>query len=80
MGVRPQAPAVTPEGQMPDLRGLSAREALRTLTSLGLNAQINGNGVVVEQSPAAGTVLGSQTRSILKMGRYMASAAAGEPQ
>ena len=44
----------TPAGQMPDLRGLSAREALRTLTRIGLTARINGDGFVIEQSPAAG--------------------------
>ena len=38
-------------GMMPDLRGLSAREALRTLAAVGLTASISGNGFVVEQSP-----------------------------
>ena len=40
---------------LPDLRGLSAREALRVLTSIGLTAHLTGVGVVASQSPAPGT-------------------------
>ena len=47
---------------MPDLRGLSAREALRTLTRLGMTARMTGDGVVLEQSPAAGSALGDGGR------------------
>lgn len=39
---------------LPDLRGLSAREALRSLAKIGLRARLNGNGVVATQVPAAG--------------------------
>jgi cell division protein FtsI (penicillin-binding protein 3) len=39
----------------PDLRGLSAREALRVITKIGLSARLNGRGVVAMQLPAAGT-------------------------
>jgi cell division protein FtsI (penicillin-binding protein 3) len=42
---------------IPDLRGLSAREALRTLAQLGLTARLQGRGVVTDQTPAAGTLL-----------------------
>jgi cell division protein FtsI (penicillin-binding protein 3) len=42
---------------MPDLRGASARDALRTLAQLGLIAHIEGDGAVVEQSPAPGAAL-----------------------
>lgn len=38
----------------PDLRGLSAREALRVLTKIGLAARLHGNGVVTAQTPVAG--------------------------
>jgi cell division protein FtsI/penicillin-binding protein 2 len=41
----------------PDLRGTSAREALRTLAQLGLSARMKGRGVVVEQTPEPGTPL-----------------------
>jgi beta-lactam-binding protein with PASTA domain len=44
-------------GTIPDLRGLSAREAVRTLVRLGLVARITGDGVVVTQEPAAGMPL-----------------------
>ncbi len=44
-------------GTMPDLRGLSAREALHKMLRLGLTARIDGNGFVVSQEPAAGTPL-----------------------
>jgi membrane peptidoglycan carboxypeptidase len=40
---------------VPDLRGLSAREAVRALVKLGLNARATGDGFVVSQSPAAGS-------------------------
>jgi cell division protein FtsI (penicillin-binding protein 3) len=40
---------------LPDLRGLSAREALRVLTKIGLTARLIGNGVVTSQAPAPGT-------------------------
>jgi cell division protein FtsI (penicillin-binding protein 3) len=43
-----------PPGTMPDLRGLSAREALRALVRLGMNAQVSGDGFVVSQDPQAG--------------------------
>ncbi len=48
-----------PDGLMPDLRGLSARKALRVATRAGLIARLEGSGFVTEQSPAAGTPLGS---------------------
>jgi cell division protein FtsI (penicillin-binding protein 3) len=45
------------EGLMPDLHGLSAREALRTLAQIGLTARLTGNGFVVDQRPAPGVPL-----------------------
>jgi hypothetical protein len=45
------------EGLMPDLHGLSAREALRTLAQIGLAARLTGNGFVVDQRPAPGVPL-----------------------
>ena len=39
---------------VPDLRGLSARDALRTLSRLGMSARLNGAGIVVRQLPEAG--------------------------
>lgn len=45
------------EETLPDLTGLAVREALRRLTRLGIEARIEGSGVVTRQSPAAGTAL-----------------------
>ena len=42
---------------IPDLRGMSAREAIRTLAKLGLTPRLQGKGRVVEQSPAPGAPL-----------------------
>lgn len=42
---------------IPDLRGTSAREAIRTLAQLGLTAHVRGRGIVVEQTPEPGTPL-----------------------
>jgi cell division protein FtsI (penicillin-binding protein 3) len=44
-------------GTVPDLTGLSARDAIRTLSKLGLIAHASGDGVVVSQDPAAGAPL-----------------------
>jgi cell division protein FtsI (penicillin-binding protein 3) len=44
-------------GTMPDLHGLSAREALRKMLRLGLTARVDGTGFVVSQDPPAGTPL-----------------------
>ena len=48
-------PAHMTEAGLPDLRGMSAREALRELARVGLTAKMQGTGVVVEQDPAAGS-------------------------
>src|SRR6185295_6688698 len=44
-------------GLMPDLRGFSAREAIRTLSQIGMTSRMSGDGFVVTQSPAAGEAL-----------------------
>ena len=40
--------------EFPDFRGVSAREALRILTKMGLTARLNGAGLVTAQRPTAG--------------------------
>jgi cell division protein FtsI (penicillin-binding protein 3) len=67
------------DGVMPDLRGLSARDATRALTSLGLSARLTGSGFVLEQSPAAGSVLMPGSACTVKLGRQL-PIAAGAPQ
>jgi len=56
-------------GLMPDLRGLSARQALRTLGGLGLTVRLIGHGVVAVQQPAAGTPLVPGTTATLSLRR-----------
>ncbi len=73
-------PAPTPAGQMPDVRGLSAREALRTLTRIGLTARLNGDGFVIGQSPEAGAVLLPGDSCVLNLGRRPPAQPAGGAQ
>ena len=68
---------VTPPGQMPDLRGLGAREALRALTRIGLTARINGDGFVIEQSPPPGAPVAHGDPSVLTLGRRAAMLGGG---
>lgn len=56
----PVAPIVTDargESLVPDVRGLSVREALRVLGRAGLSTRVSGDGVVTTQSPEAGAPL-----------------------
>jgi membrane peptidoglycan carboxypeptidase len=41
-------------GTMPDLQGLSAREAVRVLTQLGVTARMAGDGFVIDHRPLPG--------------------------
>jgi cell division protein FtsI (penicillin-binding protein 3) len=54
----------SPAGLMPDLRGLSAREAAHALARLGLVPQVEGDGVVVDQEvpPGASPEYGATCR------------------
>ncbi len=47
----------TADIRMPDLKGLSVREATFWLAAHGVDVRLEGEGVVVGQSPAAGTPL-----------------------
>jgi cell division protein FtsI (penicillin-binding protein 3) len=70
------APPIQP-GVMPDLRGHSAREALRVLIRIGATARLVGHGFVVEQTPAAGEPLGTGEVSVLTLGRHAAAGTSG---
>ena len=52
---------------VPDLHGMSAREAIRKVVKLGLNARLSGDGFVASQDPPAGAALepGSVCRLVL---------------
>ncbi len=53
----PPMAAGTPDGTMPDLTGLTTREAVATLTALGLAPRLEGRGRVTAQEPAPGLPL-----------------------
>jgi len=77
--VQPQPSAA--DGLMPDLRGLSAREALRSLTRVGVTPRIQGSGFVIEQSPAPGAAFAPGDLCTLKLGRRpLPSPTVGLPQ
>src|SRR4029077_2029013 len=56
-------------GLMPDLRGLSGREALRLLSQIGMNARLTSDGFVVDQNPMAGSAFVRGDSCLLTLGR-----------
>jgi cell division protein FtsI (penicillin-binding protein 3) len=83
---RPSRPAVlaaasdsSQAGFMPDLRGMSAREALRTMTRIGMVARMKGDGFVIDQAPLPGTPLVRGRVGLLTLGRRPPVLAAGDP-
>ncbi len=52
--VLPPDPVAGRDGVMPDLRGLSARAAVRVLSRAGFTPHVAGSGVVTAQDPIAG--------------------------
>jgi cell division protein FtsI (penicillin-binding protein 3) len=55
----------------PDLRGLGARDALRVVARLGLNARLHGDGIVVQQDPPPGSPIERGTASTLWLERQV---------
>jgi cell division protein FtsI (penicillin-binding protein 3) len=53
----------------PDLRGMSARDALRTLAQLGVTGRLEGAGIVVHQTPAPDAPLERGARCTLILER-----------
>jgi len=67
---------LTPVGGMtvmPDVTGLSAREAVRVLTSVGLTVRPRGTGFVVKQSPSAGEPIDPGSWSLLELQRAVST-------
>lgn len=61
-----------PEGHrsgIPDVRHMSAREAIATLEGAGYNVSISGSGFVRSQTPAPGTLVGRGARINLALSR-----------
>lgn len=67
-------------GQVPDLTGLSGRDAIRTLAQVGLKTRLDGDGFVIDQSPRAGAVLTPGETCVVKLGRRPPLAAGGTGQ
>lgn len=67
------------KGLMPDLRGLSAREALRVVNRIGMRAQMTGDGFVVDQTPRAGDTLVRGDACVLTLVRRPPALPAGGP-
>jgi cell division protein FtsI (penicillin-binding protein 3) len=72
------AASVLPDDTVPDVRGMSAREALKHLVRLGVRPRMNGRGVVVSQRPEAGTGLDEATHCELWLERAPRPALDGE--
>jgi cell division protein FtsI (penicillin-binding protein 3) len=67
----------TSTSEVPDLTGLSAREALSVLARLGCTARLYGAGLVATQWPAPGTPLDASMSVVLTLARRPADGAAG---
>jgi cell division protein FtsI (penicillin-binding protein 3) len=65
--VEPEDPSL-----VPDVRGLSARAAMRKLTQFGVTTRMQGDGFVIEQEPAPGTPIGEHTVCHLTLVRELA--------
>ncbi|HTI37915.1 MAG TPA: penicillin-binding protein [Vicinamibacterales bacterium] len=64
-------------GLMPDLHGLSAREALHALSTIGMTARMDGTGFVLQQYPEAGALLDREQACTLQLGRRGARVPSG---
>ncbi len=79
---RPAMPTIIPASAsldgpavMPDVRGLSARAAVRTLAAVGVTVRPDGSGLVADQSPAAGVPVVPGTWGTVRLARQRAKAA-----
>jgi PASTA domain-containing protein len=70
-----------PAGTVPDLQGMSAREAVRKLVTVGMTARMSGDGFVVAQDPPAGTPIDHDAVCRLTLDRWPSRrpATAGHP-
>ncbi len=63
-----EGPIATGPGQVPDLRGLSLREAVVALSGRGYRARVAGSGTVLEQAPPPGTALPGGGACAIRLG------------
>ena len=69
---RASTPTITQVGGrplMPDMRGLSLREAMRLANTLGLTMTFDGDGVVTMQSPSPGEILEPGSSGMVRLRR-----------
>lgn len=66
----PKPALIAASGVMPDLRGLSARHAVRVLTQLGIGARVSGDGLVADQQILPGTPLERGASCLLRLSRF----------
>ncbi len=57
------------ERKVPELVGLPIRKVIEAAAMAGLEVQITGSGTVREQAPAAGSVVGPNTRIVVRCSR-----------
>ncbi len=62
---------------MPDVRGLSGRDALRVLGAVGLQVRMSGQGVVSTQTPEPGEPVDSGNWSVVQLQRVIPPVAGG---
>jgi len=65
-------------GVMPDLRGLSARQALEALSAFGLGARARGDGFVVSHEPGPGVLVDRGSTAILYLKRHFEEASSAQ--
>jgi cell division protein FtsI (penicillin-binding protein 3) len=65
----PSSPGASEATRMPDLRGLSAREAATSAARQGLIVELKGSGRVVAQTPPPGTELDAVMTCVLTLSR-----------
>ena len=71
-GIAEPGTVATTAGIIPDLTGLSARDAVRVLVDLGLTPRVHGAGTVTAQDPPAGTPLPQEPTATLWLNRWPA--------
>jgi len=71
---------ITGSPAVPDVRGLGARDAIQRLARLGLVPRMTGDGVVIDQDPAAGTPLEPGTVCRLWLDRVIVPSPLLSPQ
>ena len=74
--LRPPSPAAT-DALMPDLRGMSGREALKVLGSLGLDVRLVGSGFVVSHQPGPGAMAERGSTSFIRLSRDPSASSEG---